>query len=188
MSYFCELVKIRVTGGHTANFARFKDVFPLFVHACTYRSAVGVLPFGGMAANVSYPLVPCPPQQQAIVPISSALVPDPELGDDREAEADLLAFLWWCFCQLALLFWLAVLTIRHLQRQVIELRCQANYWRAQHQGAVQRAAVLAAQVQHLEAEIREWKRRFFGRKSETSSATQAQAAKTSGHSTAKDTK
>jgi hypothetical protein len=54
----------------------------------------------------------------------TALVADREPGDDREA--DLLAFLCWCFCQLALLFWLAVLTIRHLQRQLIELRCQAN--------------------------------------------------------------
>lgn len=127
-----------------------------------------------MVATVSYPLVPRPPQQGALVPVSTALVVDPEPADDREAHAaNLLAFLWQCFCRLAVLFWLAVLTIRHLQRQLIELRWQANYWRAQHQRAVQRAAALAAQVQHLQAEIREWKRRLFGRKSETSSATQS---------------
>jgi transposase len=141
-----------------------------------------------MAANVSYPLVPLP-QQGALVPVSSAVVVeaeiieaeviDPEGEDDRAAE--FLAFLWHCFCQLAMLFWLALLTIRHLQRQLVELRCQANYWRAQHQRAVQRAAALAAQVHDLQAEIREWKRRLFGRKSETASATQKKPATISGN-------
>jgi len=119
-----------------------------------------------MAANVSYPLVPCSAQQGALVPVSLELVPVQEAGDD--GEADLLALLWQCFCLLAVLLWLAVLTIRHLQRQLVELRCQAHYWRAQHQRAVERAAALAAQVQQLQAEIREWKRRLFARKSETS--------------------
>ena len=141
-----------------------------------------------MAANVSYPLVPLW-QQGALVPLSSPVVVeaeiidaeviDPEVEDDRAAE--LLAFLWQCFCQLAVLFWLALLTIRHLQRQLVELRCQANYWRAQHQRAVQRAAALAAQVHDLQAEIREWKRRLFGRKSETTSATQKKTATISGN-------
>jgi transposase len=131
-----------------------------------------------MDANVSYPLVPYPAERGAFVPVSTALVVDPETGDYHEA--DLLAILWQCLCQLALLLWLAVLALRHLQREVIDLRWQANYWRAQHRRAVQREAALAAQVQHLQAEIREWKRRLFGRKSETSS--QAKTAKPSGKS------
>src|SRR5262249_53045261 len=123
-----------------------------------------------MDGNASYPLVPLLRKQGALVPVSAALAADADLGDDPETEP--LAFLWHCFCQLALLFWLAVLALRHVQRQLIELRCQANYWRAQHQRAVQRQAALAAQVRHLQAEIRELKRRLFSRKSETASATE----------------
>jgi transposase len=130
-----------------------------------------------MDGNTSYPLVPLLPEQGALVPVATALVADPE--PDDFSPADLLAFLWRCFCQLALLFWLAVLVIRHLQRQLVELRCQANYWRALHQRAVQREAVLAAQVRHLKGEIRELKRRLFGRRSETASATQPQNTKAS---------
>jgi transposase len=157
-----------------------------YVHFCTYRSIVRCLPLGGMAANVSYPLVPRSTQQEALVPsvqVVDAEVIEPETEDDRAARsAYLLAFLWRCFCRLAVLFWLAVLTIRHLRRQLVELRCQANYWQAQHQRAVQRAAALAAQVHDLQAEIREWKRRLFARKSETASATQAKPSKTLGNS------
>jgi transposase len=68
-----------------------------------------------------------------------------------------------------MLFWLV---LDYGRRQLIELRCQAHYWRAQHQRAVEREAALAAQVQQLQAEIREWKRRLFARQSETSAATQ----------------
>jgi len=129
-----------------------------------------------MDGNASYPLVPLLRKQGALVPVSAALAADADLGDDPETEP--LAFLWHCFCQLALLFWLAVLALRHVQRQLIELRCQANYWRAQHQRAVQRQAALAAQVRHLQAEIRELKRRLFSRKSETASATEPKTATT----------
>ncbi|HEX9595817.1 MAG TPA: IS66 family transposase [Anaerolineales bacterium] len=128
-----------------------------------------------MDGNGSYPLVPFPPEQGVLVPVSTALVAEVDTQD--HAEADLLALLWQCLCQLAFLFWLAVLTIRHLQRQLVELRCQANYWRAQHQRAVERAAALAAQVRHLQAEIRELQRRLFARKSETSATTQPKIVK-----------
>ena len=128
----------------------------------------GAYDLGAMDANASYSLVPLPLEQRALVPVSTALVADPVLQDDGQFNP--LAFLWHCFCQLALLFWLAVLAIRELQRQLVELRCQANFWRAQHQRAVAREAILATRVRHLQAEIRELKRRLFALKSETASA------------------
>jgi transposase len=125
-----------------------------------------------MEDNTSYPLVPLPPEQGTLVPVIAELIVDCDSDHDCEVDVqDLLDVLWHCFCQLALFFWLALLTIDHLRRQLIELRCQANYWRTQHQRAVQREAALAAQVQQLKGEIRELKRRLFGRQSETSQAT-----------------
>jgi transposase len=117
----------------------------------------------------SYPLVCLPPKQGTLVPISSALV----VGIDSPHgwESDRLAFLWRCFCKLAWFFLVALVLLRQLRLQLVELRMQANYWRARHQGAVQREAKLKEQVQHLQGEIREWKRRLFGRKSETSATT-----------------
>lgn len=125
-----------------------------------------------MDANFSYPLVPLAPEQGSLVSVA-----DSESGHD--SEADLLALLWHVFCQLALLWWVAVLVLRQVQSQLDELRWQASYWRAQHQRAVQREAALAAQVQQLQGEIREWKRRLFGRKSETAAASKPQAPKSS---------
>src|SRR5271168_4126699 len=125
-----------------------------------------------MDGNESYPLVVLPPEPGTLVPVSSALL-DP-LDSPHVSQQDLrafLAFLWRCFCRLALLFFIALLLLRRLRRQVIELRQQANYWRAQHQRAVQREAALKDQVHHLQGEIRELKRRLYGRKSETSSNT-----------------
>jgi transposase len=129
-----------------------------------------------MDGNASYSLVPLAPEQGVLVPVSSALVA--EVDTQGDFEADLLAFLWRCFCQLAQLFWLAVLALHYVQQQLIELRCQANYWRAQHQRAVERAAALAAQVRQLQAEIRELQRRLFSRKSETASATEPKTTTT----------
>jgi transposase len=123
-----------------------------------------------MDGNTAYPLVPLPPKQGTLVPVSTALVVDPDPQDN--AIPDALAFLWRCYCQLLFLFWVALLTIDQLRRQLIDLRCRATYWQAMHQRAVQREADLAAQVQQLQGEIRAWKRRLFGRKSETSSTTQ----------------
>lgn len=129
-----------------------------------------------MDSNASYPLVCLPPEQTTLVPVTPSLVVDgdTEHDYDYDYEADQLAFLWRCFCRLSLLFWLAVRALRRLRIQLIELRCQANYWQAQHQRAVQREAALAAQVQQLKGEIREWKHRLFGRKSETSSQAKPQ--------------
>jgi hypothetical protein len=119
-----------------------------------------------MDGEVSYPLVPVPPQG-AVAPVAVEIC-------DGLPEADVAAWLWGRFCRLAVLFFLAVIALRRLRFQVIDLRWQANYWRAQHQRAVQREAALAEQVQRLQGEIRELKRRFYGRKSETSATTQPQ--------------
>src|SRR5260370_23884806 len=123
-----------------------------------------------MDGNISHPLVPLPAEQGAFVPVSAPLVVNSRPQDN--ASTDDPAFLWHCFCQLVFLFWVALLTIDQLRRQLIDLRCQTNFWQAMHQLAVQREADLAAQVQQLQGEIRKWKRRLFGRKSETSSTTQ----------------
>jgi transposase len=122
-----------------------------------------------MDVTASYPLVALPPQQGALVPVASDLVDD--FHPHHDAEPDLLALLWQRFCKLAVLFLLALLALRRLRLQLVELRLQANYWRAQHQRAVQREADLKAEVQRLQGEIRELERRLYGRKSETSSVT-----------------
>lgn len=120
-----------------------------------------------MDAKASDHLVSLVPEQRSLVPVSSTLVLD---GRDHP-EPDPFAFLWRCFCKLAVLLVLALLALRRLRLQLIELRLQANYYRSQHQRAVQREAALKEQVDILQGEIRELKRRIFGRKSETSSAT-----------------
>lgn len=121
-----------------------------------------------MDVTTSYPLVCLPPEQGTLVPFATLLV-----GDDssRDSEPDLLALLWRRCCQLVWLLWLAVIALRRLRGQVVELRQQAHYWRTQHQRAVQREVKLAEQIHHLNGEIRDLKRRLFGRKSETSSST-----------------
>lgn len=118
-----------------------------------------------MDANTSYPLVSLSTQQGSLVPVSLTL------AVDREAKPDLLAWLWRRFCKLAVLFFLALVALRRLRLQLVELRLQANYWRAQHQRAVQREADLAEQILHLQGQVRELERRLYGRKSETSAAT-----------------
>ncbi len=118
-----------------------------------------------MDANVSDPLVVRPPEHVTLVPVATGPVADFEPAPDR------LAWLWQRFCKLAVLFFRLLAICRRLRRELIDLRQQANYWKAQHQRAVQREADLAAQVDLLQGEIREWKRRFFGRKSETAAAT-----------------
>lgn len=127
-----------------------------------------------MDANASYPLVVLPPEHGSLVPVSSVIVVNPDSCHD--SEPDLLALLWRRFCKLAALFFLALVVLRRLRLQLIELRQQANYWKAQHQRAVQREADLAEQIQNLQGEIRELKRRFYGRKAESSSATNPTSA------------
>ena len=120
-----------------------------------------------MDGNASNSLVPLPPEQGALVPVSSVLVAE------VDCEPDLLAFLWRRFCKLAVLFFLLLALCRRLRLQLIELRLRANFWRAQHRRAVAREADWKEQVQLLQGEIREWKRRFFGQKSETSATIQS---------------
>jgi hypothetical protein len=124
-----------------------------------------------------YPLVPLPPDQRALVPVTFSLISDEEA---HATQADFFAKFWRAFGKLALLLWLAILLIRRLRNACVELRWQANYWRAMHRRAVQREAELAQEVQRLQAEIREWERRVYGRKSETANATQPPAPNSPG--------
>ena len=120
-----------------------------------------------MDADASHSLVRALPQEGEVATV------DAEPCADCPRQSD-LAWLWQAFCKLATLFFLALIAIRRLRLQVVDLRWQANYWRAQHQRAVQREAALAEQAQHLQGELRELKRRYYGRKSETSATTNSQ--------------
>jgi len=124
-----------------------------------------------MDGNGFYPLVPVarPAEQAALVPVALPLVVDVDCCDD--AETDVLALLWQRFCQLFWLFLLALVVIRRLQLQLIGLRQQSHYWQAQHRRAVLREAKQTEEIQRLQGELRELKRRVFGRRSETSSST-----------------
>ena len=126
-----------------------------------------------MDGSCSYSLVVRSPQQKPLVSASAPIDPiilGYDTADD-DSTSDLIAGLRQAFCLLGLLFLLALEALELLRRQVVELRRQAHYWRAQHERAVEREADLKDDVQRLQAEIREWERRAYGRKSETSSAT-----------------
>jgi transposase len=116
-----------------------------------------------------------PPEQGALVSVSTGLVAE------HDSELDLLTLLWRRFCKLAVLFFLLLALCRRLRRELVELRLQANYWKAQHQRAVQREADLAEHVQLLQGELRELKRRHYGRKSETSSSSQSPPTNNNGN-------
>jgi transposase len=120
----------------------------------------------------NYPLVPLPAEQRTLVPLSVALVGDAD--DSGDSHDEFSAFFWRLLCQLALLLWFALLLLHWARRQLVELRLQANFWRAMHQRARQREAVLAQRVQQLQAEIRAWEKRCHGRKSETAAAAKPQ--------------
>src|SRR5207237_7447084 len=51
----------------------------------------------------------------------------------------------------------------------IELKWEANYWRAQHARLVEREAALKKEVETLQATIRDLTQRLYGTKSEQSS-------------------
>ena len=127
-----------------------------------------------MDGNGSYPLVPLrqPSEQRALVPVSYRLVVGSDSCDD--AEPNLLALLWQGFCKLFWLLVLACVVIRRLRLQLVELRQQSGYWRALHQRAVLREGKLAEEIERLQGELRELKRRVYGRRSETSSSTKPQ--------------
>ena len=116
--------------------------------------------------NLSSQLVPA--GHGALVPVSYPIFIDYESVDD--SEFDPLALLWERFYRLAWLFCVVLVVLRRLHRQVTDLDWEVKYWRAQHRRAVDREAALAKQIQHLQGEIRELKRRLFGRKTESSSS------------------
>src|SRR5215468_513601 len=57
-------------------------------------------------------------------------------------------------------------TVVLTKQDYIALKWEANYWRAQHARLVQREAALKAQVEALEAQIRDLTQRLYGTKSE----------------------
>lgn len=59
------------------------------------------------------------------------------------------------------------------KQDYIALKWEANYWRAQHTRLVQREAALKAQVEALEAQIRDLNQRLYGTKSEKSAGSEA---------------
>jgi transposase len=126
-----------------------------------------------MDGSNSYPLVVRPSHQEplvsASVPISPIILGYDSTDDD--STSDFVARLRQAVCLLGLLVLFALDALELLRRQVFELHRQVHFWRAQHERAVQREADLKDEVQRLQAEIREWERRVYGRKSETSSAT-----------------
>jgi transposase len=131
--------------------------------------------------GTSHSLVPVPREPMALVPNESVIF---RVGDEDDDDAEFFALRRLCGI-LAVLLWIAVRVIRRLRFELIELRLeriglrqQAHYWQAQHRRAVERETKLEEQIQILQAEIREWKRRTFGRKTETGSATQPQATNT----------
>ena len=60
-------------------------------------------------------------------------------------------------------------TVVLTKQAYIELKWEANYWRAQHARLVEREAALKAQVEALEATVRDLNQRLYGTKSEQSS-------------------
>src|SRR5271170_7464638 len=109
-----------------------------------------------MNDSESFPLVVLPHELDELVPLSRALVVDLDVPHDSAPDLRaVILFLWKRFCQLATLLWMALALLQQLRRQVSELRTQANYWRAQHQRAVQREAALKEKILLLQGEIRE---------------------------------
>lgn len=61
-------------------------------------------------------------------------------------------------------------TVVLTKQAYIELKWQANYWRAQHERLVEREVALKAEVEALQATIRDLHQRLYGAKSEQSAA------------------
>lgn len=124
-----------------------------------------------MDAESSYPLVVLPPEQGSLEPLPRQFILGGAPFDD-DTQADFVEMLQQAIVLLCQFVLCLLSALRGLQQLVAELRCQANYWRAQHQRAREREDDLKDQVQLLQAKIRELNHRFRGRKSETAAATQ----------------
>jgi hypothetical protein len=122
-----------------------------------------------MDARASYPLVPLPHASTTLIPLEPLAVSadSPEEDDTRQLPSGTIGLL-------ALLLGIALWLIRALRLERTELRQQAHFWQAMHARAVQREAQLKQQIEILQAEIRDWQRRMYGRRSETAAATQPQ--------------
>jgi transposase len=59
--------------------------------------------------------------------------------------------------------------VDYLERENLELRQQAGYWKSRHRDAMRRIGELEQQVQKLQGEKRQLQAELFGRRSETSS-------------------
>ena len=59
--------------------------------------------------------------------------------------------------------------VEHLERENLELRQQAGYWKSRHRDAVRRIGELEQQVTQLQGEKRKLQADLFGRRSETTS-------------------
>src|SRR5208337_2671604 len=57
--------------------------------------------------------------------------------------------------------------VHHLERENLEFRQQAGYWKSRHRDAVQRIGELEQQVEQLQGEKRQLQADLFGRRSET---------------------
>ena len=123
-----------------------------------------------MDGTVSSLRVVDPPDPGALVPLPRIVVRGASGDADAETDAvdrleQTVARLW------QFVAWLLA-ALAALHRQVLDLRCQANYWRAQHERARGREDDWKQKVQLLQGQIRELKRRLFASTSETSSSTQ----------------
>src|SRR5712671_2746980 len=67
------------------------------------------------------------------------------------------------------------------KQDYIALKWEANYWRAQHARLVQREAALKAQVEALEAQLRDLTQRLYGTKSEQSAGSEALGTSNEAH-------
>jgi len=63
------------------------------------------------------------------------------------------------------------------QQEYVQLKWGAQYWQAQHRGALRREAVLEGQIETLRAQVRDLRQRLFGRKTEKSAAQSEQQSK-----------
>src|SRR6266850_2988021 len=72
-------------------------------------------------------------------------------------------------------------TVMLTKQAYIELKWEANYWRAQHARLLEREAALKAEVETLHATIRDLNQRLYGTKSEKAAGCDAAGQSQSGN-------